>query len=255
MRTLGVRASIAVSWQRGMRSSAALILCMVHLALPALAGAGSPRHVPRGAPVPHVRGVPPVHGGMPVMPGPPKGAFGSPGGYPLSNPAARQGVASSRFAHRFPRHVSFSSWAPPLVFWGSGIQYAPAVEAAPPIVHVAPVIYAAPTIYVSPPAITPPDPVTAAAPPELTRVVEHATGRYELRGDGTSTPYVWVWVPHPPPAPPESAPSTEPGEAPIRSTGRTPAYRWTDENGTIFVTNRFDQVPEPYRSRAPEPAP
>jgi hypothetical protein len=48
-------------------------------------------------------------------------------------------------------------------------------------------------------------PVVASAPSN--RVVTYADGRYELYGDGTRTPYYWVWIPSgsvttPPPPPP-----------------------------------------------------
>jgi hypothetical protein len=53
-------------------------------------------------------------------------------------------------------------------------------------------------------------PMTSAAPaPQAVawtgpRVVQYAHGRYELRGDGVSVPYAWVWIPtaaSPPPSP------------------------------------------------------
>ena len=47
-----------------------------------------------------------------------------------------------------------------------------------------------------------------ATPPAVwtgPRVVQYAHGRYELRGDGVSTPYVWVWIPNGPPALPGPA--------------------------------------------------
>jgi hypothetical protein len=42
-------------------------------------------------------------------------------------------------------------------------------------------------------------PVAAAAPAGWTgpRVVQYPHGRHELRGDGISVPYAWVWVPAP----------------------------------------------------------
>jgi hypothetical protein len=57
------------------------------------------------------------------------------------------------------------------------------------------------------PAASPATTVVVAAPNE--RVVTYPEGRYELRGDGTtSSPYYWVWIPtgytpaHNPPPPP-----------------------------------------------------
>ncbi len=63
-------------------------------------------------------------------------------------------------------------------------------------------------------------PVPAASPPTTTtvvvtspagqRVVNYPSGRYELYGDGASTPYYWVWVPAgavlPAPPPPPGIP-------------------------------------------------
>jgi hypothetical protein len=152
------------------------------------------------------------------------------------------------------------TWAaPPVALYSPSIQYTVPAEIAPPVINVSPVIYTAPAVHVYQPAVAQPEraPVTAFPEPPLTRVVEHATGRYELRGDGSSTAYEWVWIPNPPPAPPESASSAadEPKAAPVRAASRTAAYRWSDDDGTIFVTNRFDRVPEAYRSRASVSAP
>jgi len=69
-------------------------------------------------------------------------------------------------------------------------------------VFAAPMVYAAPVyyqqVYVPPPAV-------AQAPPTYLSVVQYPHGRYELRGDGTQTPYQWVWIPNPPPPPPPPA--------------------------------------------------
>ena len=37
-------------------------------------------------------------------------------------------------------------------------------------------------------------------------VVQYAHGRYELRGDGVSAPYAWVWIPNAAPNPAPAAP-------------------------------------------------
>jgi hypothetical protein len=48
------------------------------------------------------------------------------------------------------------------------------------------------------PYVPPASPVAWTGP----RVVQYPHGRYELRGDGVSIAYAWVWVPSaPPPAP------------------------------------------------------
>jgi hypothetical protein len=42
------------------------------------------------------------------------------------------------------------------------------------------------------------------------RVMTYPEGRYELRGDGRTTPYYWVWIPAgaTPPAPPPLPPTS-----------------------------------------------
>ena len=56
--------------------------------------------------------------------------------------------------------------------------------------------------------------VVLAAVPTAT-VVPYPTGRYELRGDGVSVPYYWVWIPVQPviaaPAPPPIGAPAPPG--------------------------------------------
>ena len=42
---------------------------------------------------------------------------------------------------------------------------------------------------------------TPAPAPRYSNVVRYPHGRYELRGDGVSTAYQWVWIPNPPPPP------------------------------------------------------
>ncbi len=238
-----------------MRRLAAVALFVPLLLLPAAGAAGGRPHVPRGS---HVRGGSPALRSVPAIPVfRPNGAFGSPGGYPL--PAS----AIQRSKHAFPAHVTtrfrhhavIPRFASPIGLYAPVVQYGASVDPSPPVVTVSPVVYVSPTIYVSQPAAAQPAPVPAAAPaePPLPTVVEHPTGRYELRGDGVATPHVWVWIPHPPSAPPDGAPSAAPAPSAgsTRSTGRTTAYRWTDESGTMFVTNRLDLVPEPYRSSEP----
>jgi hypothetical protein len=137
--------------------------------------------------------------------------------------------------------------------------YGTSVDTSSPVVSVSPVIHVTPTVYVSPVIVSSqPAPVAAVPPPAspLPSVVEYPTGRYELRGDGEGTPYVWVWIPNPPLAPPaEPAPSPEqPPAGSTLSASRTKTYRWTDDEGTTFWTNRIERIPEPHRSRAQEPA-
>jgi hypothetical protein len=152
----------------------------------------------------------------------------------------------SHVAPRFPVTTVF--YAPPAF-------YEPPVEISPQTVSVSPIVYVSPTVYVSPPAVSPPPGAAAMAfppAPPLPPVVEYPTGRYELRGDGVGTPYVWVWIPNPPSTPPvvSSRAPDEPLAGSASSVSRSQIYRWTDDEGTTIWTNRVESIPEPQRSRA-----
>jgi len=87
--------------------------------------------------------------------------------------------------------------------------FAPLVAPRPvyavPVVAPPPVVYSAyPPVYASPPVYTVPSQVVVTAP--MPTVVQYPHGRYELRGDGVTTPYQWVWIPNPPPPPPVAPP-------------------------------------------------
>jgi hypothetical protein len=62
-----------------------------------------------------------------------------------------------------------------------------------------PAAYAAPSASYYPSyysaAYRPAYPAGTAAAWTGSRVVQYPHGRYELRGDGVSVPYVWVWIP------------------------------------------------------------
>lgn len=155
------------------------------------------------------------------------------------------------FPHAAPRpfvHRRFFSPSQLLV-----VAPSPLIVYAGPVAPTPLLAYSAPVVS-DPPA---PVPVAArpAAPPTPT-VVEYPTGRYELRGDGVTTPYTWVWLPNPPPppsAPPGSVtspatvplPPSDPAPAP-----RMPLYRWLDDDGVVHWTDRLDAVPERYRAVA-----
>ena len=129
------------------------------------------------------------------------------------------------------------------VIVGSGLVYSPGY--APGYAGDS---YADPSFYAAPQYVAPPM-VPAAPPPPAPTVVEHATGRYELRGDGLTVPYRWVWVPNPPAAPPEVAapPSRAPAEtAPPR---RSALFTWTDRDGVAHWTDNANSVPQEYRSK------
>jgi hypothetical protein len=138
------------------------------------------------------------------------------------------------------------------------------------VVAAPPVVYAAPPPYYPPPIDYPPadyDPSASYSPPvsyaPTPSVVQFENGRYELRGDGVTTPYIWVWVPNPPTVPPPTGPpppSTPPAVGEPTSGGpsaprMSQLYRWIDEQGVVHWTNRLDRVPEQYRSRAKQTTP
>ncbi len=133
------------------------------------------------------------------------------------------------------------------------------------------VVFASPFWYGSDPYYYPPaayDPgfgygaasygaAAAAPPPPMPTVVQYPTGRYELRGDGYTMPYQWIWIPNPPSAPPPSAPpafqpapSAPPASTKPEPPGNTTVYRWTDAEGVVHFTDRLDTVPARYRTQA-----
>jgi hypothetical protein len=150
-------------------------------------------------------------------------------------------VAAAPFVYGAPYYY------PPSDYYYPPPAYYPSAYYDPPVSYDAPARYGAPpsgTIAVAPaPPQAPPTP----------NVVQFDTGRYELRGDGVSAPYTWVWIPNPPTAPPPTAP-TAPPVGPSSSNGQVrpragQLYRWTDAQGVIYWTDRLDAVPEQYRSK------
>ncbi len=169
-------------------------------------------------------------------------------------PFTPRGFSPHHFHHRpFVRGFSsfgvfaspFAFYAPPPFFYGPGGYVDPPVGYDPPAVS-APLLSRAITL-----APAPPPPPAPPAP----SVVEFSTGRYELRGDGLTTPYRWVWIPNPPSAPPPSSwPPTPPSVYDQPSGHRPELYRWTDEQGVLHLTDRWEAVPPQYRSRAKQPS-
>ncbi len=154
--------------------------------------------------------------------------------------------------HRFFRgFVPFGVVASPIVYvvpsWncsdlygyaGPCNSYGPSTYYQPPVAYgsmASPGPGAIGAISLAP--VPPPAP-TQPPPPN---VVEFPGGRYELRGDGMTVPYTWVWIPNPPSAPPSAA---TPGAS------RHELYRWTDEEGVLHATDRLEVVPPKYRSQA-----
>lgn len=164
---------------------------------------------------------------------------GSPRGVHHGGPGGRS------FAHR-PFGGGFIVLAPPL-WYGSDLSYDPG-PAYMPAPAYGPAVYGAGVGGAL--ALAPPSPPTPS-------VIQYPTGRWELRGDGVTIPYRWVWIPNPPSAPPApTPPSGEPvAPAPLGSTrpeppGNTRIYRWTDGQGVLHLTDRLDTVPERYRAQA-----
>jgi hypothetical protein len=167
------------------------------------------------------------------------------GGRFHSRPAVGQPVIGVHAAARpiiplGPPHSSFSRSRFHGRFTSGGV---PIVFAAPPAAYLlneAPPAYLDPSAAPAPPAsstivVAPPPP----PPPPERDVVQYSAGRYELRGDGLTTPYRWVWIPNPPP-PPKSAGDTR----------DTALYGWVDEDGVMHVTDRWGKIPPQYREQA-----
>jgi hypothetical protein len=174
----------------------------------------------------------------------PASAFGSPGGFPFMSVQDHRGFVPRAAPRRSARQF-FPAFPATSFLYAPLAPYALSSETPPPSVNIDPVVYVSPTVYVSVPvsAAVPAPVVASPALPPAPSVVEYATGRYELRGDGTSTPYTWVWIPNPPAPPPEASPATS------SSPSSRQVYRWTDDQGTEFWTNHLEKIPEPYRSR------
>lgn len=156
-----------------------------------------------------------------------------------------------RFVHdRFFHHRSapFPMIAPPVVIYAPPAVYASSDYFDPSAVSDPPaVLYGG---YGAAPAVSdaPGDMRSAAPPPP--HVVEYATGRYELRGDGVTTAYRWVWIPNPPPAPPTAPPPGAPASGDSSPPFQSNVYRWTDAEGVLHLTDNWDAVPEEYRPQA-----
>jgi len=185
------------------------------------------------------------------------GHFGGGRAFPHAHAFPHHGFGHNQFffPHRF---APFAVVAPPVFVYSSpSIFDSPYYGAAldPPTPAYSAPAYSAPVYSV--PAYAPP------APAPMPRVVEFSTGRYELRGDGVTSPYTWVWIPNPPTAPPgvpPPPPAAAPGppasgRAPSDATPvrRTEVYRWTDAQGVVHLTDRLDAVPPQHRREAKSP--
>jgi hypothetical protein len=175
---------------------------------------------------------------------------GSHGGPARVGPGVRgPGIARPFVARPFGTRPFVAHPFPHRRFVPFGVIASPVIVYAPP-----PVVYSAPPVFYTPPPTRGPVAV-APTPPPMPTVVQYPTGRYELRGDGVTTPYVWVWIPNPPSAPPPPpAPPSELPAPPAPTSDPPPVrnsqlYRWTDERGAVHWTDRWDAVPEQHRTQ------
>jgi len=136
---------------------------------------------------------------------------------------------------------------------------------APSLVVVTPALVdayvASSAVYEQASLYAPPPMAAIAAPAALPTptLIDLSTGWYQLRGDGVTTPYTWVWIPKPPGAPaaraeasppaPDPAPAGPPA-GPGSREARGPAFHWTDSGGVTTWTNRLDRVPKRFRDQA-----
>ena len=165
-----------------------------------------------------------------------------------------------------------ASYPPPMAYYPPPV--APTPTSYPSPAYNPPAAYDAPPASYPPVAYNPPpqppaynpavygqptDRTVAPAPsaPSNPTVVQYPTGRYELRGDGMSSPITWVWIPNPPPPPPPPGPppagqvfSGDPS-----TPRRSQLYRWTDEQGVVHLTDRLEGVPPQYRGLAKQTPP
>ena len=157
----------------------------------------------------------------------------------------------------FPRTVDPWRFWPPgtVVTRHGGVPFGSALigPSYPAIVGSGPVLAAnAPYVYEQPSV------VTGGAVPSL---LEYPTGWYQLRGDGVTTPYVWVWIPKPPPAPMQPPAMVPPVPPPPvgslipeglseSSPRRKGLFRWIDEEGVAHWTDQRESIPRRYRAQA-----
>ena len=176
----------------------------------------------------------------------------NPGGFQGFNPGGFQGFNPGEAGRSFiPLRFSkpgratggslIGTYGAPFYYGSLGdpLLYDPSVYAPAPV-------YTAPPVYV--PVVVPVASSALPAAPPRPSVIEFPEGRYELRGDGVSTPYSWVWIPNPPAAPPApSSPPTAPTSGDRPPVRRSQLYRWVDEQGVTYLTDNADTVPEQFR--------
>jgi hypothetical protein len=167
----------------------------------------------------------------------------NPGGFQGFNPGDARSVVPLQFSKRGRAAGGYlvGGYAAPF-YYGDQLLYDTTAYAPPPV-------YTAPPVYV--PVVVPIATTAVPAAPARPGVIEFPEGRYELRGDGVTTPYSWVWIPNPPSAPPPySSPPTAPSTGDRSPVRRSQLYRWVDEQGVMHLTDNAETVPEQFRKEA-----
>jgi hypothetical protein len=199
---------------------------------------------------------------------------GGRGGVVVVAPHGKVVVAKPSVVRRGPFVVVptpsvFPTIVDPWKFWGvTAFPRRVFPRHAFPLVESAPLIgggaIASTTVYVGAPAAAygpaayaPADAIAPALPsaPPVPALIEYPTGWYQLRGDGVSAPYAWVWIPKPPAPPlevagppPPAAPA--PAEPAASRAPRGQLFRWVDDQDVIHWTDRLDRIPPRYRAKA-----
>ena len=167
-----------------------------------------------------------------------------------------QPVNHHGFNHHPISHYPFNRR--PYIPYGGFPVYASPVWYVPYASYVPAPVYESPVVYGPPWGSTT---LFAREPSPLPTVIPYPTGRYELRGDGLTSPYQWVWIPNPPPIPPAAPPAppiASPEGSPAPSTlspidpaaaHRNRLYRWVDDQAVVHFTQGWDAVPERYRAQ------
>ena len=142
--------------------------------------------------------------------------------------------------HHGDRHFGSTPFVGTTGFIGTPSVIVTTTPSPPVIVESAPIVLA-------PPSMVTASPIALPAPATLptATLVDHPDGWYQLRGDGATTPYQWVWIPKPPGPPASRVEST-----PVARDARGPAYQWTDDRGVTTWTNKLERVPKRFRDQA-----
>ena len=188
--------------------------------------------------------------------------------HPIATPPGpgRPGHPHGGFGHHHHRGFAKHGFGSgPIVLYSPGYAYGyPSYGYGGPVYPDASASYGydpAPAYSYAPSYSYTPSPSVSVAP--MPTVIEHPTGRYELRGDGITSSYRWVWIPNPPSTPPAATPPAPPAPpaaaeratpAPAEPPRRSTLYRWTDREGVVHLTDNISSVPPEHRAKAQLPS-